>query len=454
MNRRTQVDLLHGPIMKSLVLFMIPIVISNIFQQFYNAVDTAIVGNFLGETSLASIGSCSAVFETLVNFSMSLGNGFSIVCGRSFGSGDEDTMKKSVAGAMMIGFVTCIVISLLSVFALKPLLQLIHTPAAVIDESYSYIRVIGLGIIVMFSYNLCSGMLRAIGNSVMPLVFLIISSLLNIVLDIVLITAFHMGVVGAAVATVIAQGVSVVLCVIYILTRTRILVPEARHFKIESHLMKDLAGQGFSMAAMGSIVSVGSIILQSGINSLGTEIIAGHVAARKIYAICNLPFISMGVAISTFISQNKGAGQGDRILTALRDAYIYDIALAFIVSLVLFPLAPTFVRMISGSSNPVILNNGAKMLRIVGPFYAVLGVLMQTRFALQGLGSKLIPLISSVIELIGKILFVTIFIPRFAYDAVVWCEPLIWVAMTAQLLYAFNTNPFVKETRRNLRAAS
>ena len=454
MNRRTQVDLLHGPIMKSLVLFMIPIVISNIFQQFYNAVDTAIVGNFLGETSLAAIGSCSAVFEMLVNFSMSLGNGFSIVCGRSFGSGDEDTMKKSVAGAMMIGFVTCIVISLLSVFALKPLLQLIHTPAAVIDESYSYIRVIGLGIIVMFSYNLCSGMLRAIGNSVMPLVFLIISSLLNIVLDILLITAFNMGVVGAAVATVIAQGVSVVLCVIYILTRTRILVPEARHFKIESHLMKDLAGQGFSMAAMGSIVSVGSIILQSGINSLGTEIIAGHVAARKIYAICNLPFISMGVAISTFISQNRGAGQGDRILTAMRDAYIYDIALAFIVSLVLFPLAPTFVRMISGSSNPVILGNGAKMLRIVGPFYAVLGVLMQTRFALQGLGSKLIPLISSVIELIGKILFVTIFIPRFGYDAVVWCEPLIWVAMTAQLLYAFNTNPFVQKTRRNLRAAS
>ncbi|MBQ9152258.1 MAG: MATE family efflux transporter [Solobacterium sp.] len=454
MNRRTQVDLLHGPIMKSLVLFMIPIVISNIFQQFYNAVDTAIVGNFLGETSLAAIGSCSAVFEMLVNFSMSLGNGFSIVCGRSFGSGDENTMKKSVAGAMMIGFVTCIVISLLSVFALKPLLQLIHTPAAVIDESYSYIRVIGLGIIVMFSYNLCSGMLRAIGNSVMPLVFLIISSLLNIVLDILLITAFNMGVVGAAVATVIAQGVSVVLCVIYILTRTRILVPEARHFKIESHLMKDLAGQGFSMAAMGSIVSVGSIILQSGINSLGTEIIAGHVAARKIYAICNLPFISMGVAISTFISQNRGAGQGDRILTAMRDAYIYDIALAFIVSLVLFPLAPTFVRMISGSSNPVILGNGAKMLRIVGPFYAVLGVLMQTRFALQGLGSKLIPLISSVIELIGKILFVTIFIPRFGYDAVVWCEPLIWVAMTAQLLYAFNTNPFVQKTRRNLRAAS
>lgn len=454
MNRKTQVDLLHGPIMKSLVLFMIPIVISNIFQQFYNAVDTAIVGNFLGETSLAAIGSCSAVFEMLVNFSMSLGNGFSIVCGRSFGSGDEDTMKKSVAGAMMIGFVTCIVISLLSVFALKPLLQLIHTPAAVIDESYSYIRVIGLGIIVMFSYNLCSGMLRAIGNSVMPLVFLIISSLLNIVLDILLITAFHMGVVGAAVATVIAQGVSVVLCVIYILSKTRILVPEARHFRIESHLMKDLAGQGFSMAAMGSIVSVGSIILQSGINSLGTEIIAGHVAARKIYAICNLPFISMGVAVSTFISQNKGAGRGDRILTALRDAYIYDIALAFIVSLILFPLAPTFVRMISGSSNPVIIGNGSKMLRIVGPFYAVLGVLMQTRFALQGLGSKLIPLISSVIELIGKILFVTIFIPRFQYNAVVWCEPLIWVAMTAQLLYAFNTNPFITETRRNLRAAS
>ena len=232
-----------------------------------------------------------------------------------------------------------------------------------------------------------------------------------------------------------------------------ILIPEKRHFQIEASLMKELAGQGFAMALMGSIVSVGSIILQSGINSLGKEIIAGHVAARKIYMICNLPFISMGVAVSTFISQNKGANQGGRILRAIKDAYIYDFVMAGVISAILFTSAPALVKLISGSTNPVILGNGSKMLYIVGPFYAVLGVLMQTRFALQGLGSKLIPMISSVIELIGKILFVAVFIPRFQYDAVVWCEPLIWVAMTAQLLYAFNTNRYVVETRQKLKAA-
>ncbi len=452
MNRKTQVDLLHGPIMKAMILFMIPIVISNIFQQLYNAVDTAIVGNFLGETSLAAIGSCSAVFEMMVNFCMSLGNGFAIVCGRSFGSGDPDRMKKSVAGSILIGAATCIGITLLAAFGLRPLLQLINTPAAVIDESYSYIRIIGLGLVVMFTYNLCSAMLRAIGNSVMPLVFLIFSSLLNIVLDILLITTFHMGVAGAAIATVIAQGVSAVLCIFYIISKVKILLPERKHFSIEPLLIREIAGQGYAMALMGSIVSVGSIILQSGINGLGTEIIAGHVAARKIYAICNLPFMSMGVAVSTFISQNRGANQGERILTALKDAYIYDICMAAVVSLILFPMAPTFVKMISGSDNPVIISNGAKMLRIVGPFYAVLGILIQTRFALQGLGSKVIPMISSVIELLGKILFVTLLIPRFQYDAVVWCEPLIWVAMTAQLLYAFNTNPYVRETREQIKA--
>ena len=296
-------------------------------------------------------------------------------------------------------------------------------------------------------------MLRAIGDSIMPLVFLIISSLLNIFLDILFITTFKMGVAGAAFATVLAQLVSTVLCVIYILRRTQILIPEGRHFRYDAELYKDVGGQGYAMALMGSIVSVGSIILQSGINSLGTEIIAGHVAARKIYMFGNMPFTSMSQAVSTFISQNKGANQGDRILRAMRDAYIYDFVLAAVVSVFFFTCAPSLVRLISGSTNPVIINNGSKMLYIVGPFYAVLGVLMQTRFALQGIGSKLIPMISSVIELIGKILFVAVFIPRFQYDAVVWCEPLIWVVMTIQLLYAFNTNSYIREIRQGLKNA-
>jgi len=310
----------------------------------------------------------------------------------------------------------------------------------------------------MFAYNLFASLLRSIGNSVMPLVFLVISSLLNIFLDYHFIATFHMGVAGAAIATVVSQGVSVVLCIIYILTKTKMLVPKAEDFKnLDGELMKDLAGQGYAMALMGSIVSVGSIILQSGINSLGgtdTNIIAGHTAARKVYMICNLPFIAMGQAMSTFISQNRGADQGERILKGMKLAYVYDFVMAAVVTVILLLTGRTLVHLISGSTNEVILHNGSLYLYVVGPFYAVLGVLIQTRFALQGMGSKWIPMISSVIEFVGKVIFVIAFIPKYGYMAVIFCEPIIWCFMTAQLLYSYHNNSYVKETKKKMKASA
>ncbi len=446
------VDLLHGPILKSLMVFMIPIMISSAFQQLYNAADTAIVGNYLGENSLAAIGSCASVFELFVGFAMSLANGFSIVASRAFGSGDEEKLRKSVAGSLIIGIATTIVITVASMFLLTPLLQLIQTPEEIFDESLTYITWIAMFIVVMFAYNLFSGLLRSIGNSVMPLVFLIFSSVLNIFLDILLITTFSMGVAGAAIATVISQAISVVLCIIYIFFKTPFLVPHKEDFAVGADLMKDLAGQGYAMAVMGSIVSCGSIILQSGINALGTDIIAGHVAARKIYAVCNLPFISMGMAISTFVGQNMGADQPDRILKSLRIGVFYNIVAAVVVSLFLFVAARPLVALISGSNNDVILSNGSLMLYVVGPFYAVLGILMQSRFALQALGEKLLPMISSGIEFVGKIIFTAVFIPMFGYTAVVFCEPIIWCLMTIQLLISLNGNPYIRKAKQMVKA--
>lgn len=447
------VDLLHGSIMKSLVIFMIPILISSAFQQLYNAVDTAIVGNVLGETSLAAIGSCSSVYELLVGFCMSLGTGFSIVAGRSYGSGDKALIKKTVAGSLVIGVITSIALTLLSFVALKPLLLLINTPQAILEESYSYIHVIALGLIIMFAYNLCSAMLRAIGNSIVPLVFLVFSSILNVFLDLFLIRNLGMGVRGAAVATVLAQLVSVILCLIYIFVKTKELVPSASDFACGKQLYKELAGQGFAMAAMGSIVSCGSIILQSGINNLGEEIIAGHVAARKVYALFNLPFMAMAQAVSVFISQNRGAGYGSRILECMKQNAIYDAVMAVIVTIILVLFGRTFIHWISGSNNEIILSNGAMYLRIVGPFYCALGILISTRSALQGIGSKMIPLISSAIEFVGKILFTWIFIPKFGYMAVVFCEPIIWIIMMLQLLYSWNHNPYIQSIQKEQKSA-
>lgn len=442
---KSEVDLLNGPIFKSLVIFAIPLLISNIFQQLYNTVDTMIVGNYLGDTSLAAIGSCTSIYDLLVGFALGIGNGLAIVTARSFGSKDERLLKKSVASSIVIGIIVSLVITIIGSLILYPLLQLLNTPVEIIDEAYSYISMITLFIIVMFAYNLCAGLMRAIGNSVMPLVFLIISSVLNIILDVFFITQLNMGVVGAAQATVISQGVSVLLCAVYIFKRSQILLPQKEHFEIDKTLYKELLGQGFSMGFMSSIVSAGSVILQYGINGLGYLTIAGHTAARKLYMFFNMPFTAMALAISTFVSQNRGANQGKRIKLAIKYAYIYDIVVALIVSVVLLVFSTSLVKLISGSSEPTVINNGSLYLKIVGPFYAILGILMQTRFALQGLGKKILPLISSIIEFVGKIIFVLVFIPRYQYLAVIFCEPTIWCVMAIQLVYSFYTNPFIKE---------
>lgn len=444
---KANVDMLNGPILKSLVLFAIPILFSTLFQQLYNTVDTMIVGNFLGDTSLAAIGACGSIYELLVGFALGIGNGLAIVTGRCFGSGDKELLKKSVATSLIIGVFVSLGVSLIGSFCLKPLLQVLNTPVDIINEAYSYISVIAVFVVVMFAYNLCAGLMRAIGNSIMPLVFLIVSSLLNIVLDIIFITIFHMGVAGAAYATVISQGVSVILCFVYILKKCQILLPEKKHFETDKDLYREMLGQGFSMGFMSSIVACGSVILQYGINNLGTLIIAGHISARKLYMFFNMFFIAMAQAISTFVSQNKGANQMKRIRQAMRYAYIYNIIAAFIVSVILWVGAPTLVKLISGSSESVVIQNGSMYLFIVGPFYAILGALFDTRFALQGLGMKILPLISSVIELIGKIIFVVLLIPRFEYMAVIFCEPVIWCFMTVQLIITFYTNKSIKEAK-------
>ena len=440
---RMNVDLMHGPIFKSLVLFMLPILVSSLFQQLYNTVDTMIVGNVLGDTALAAIGSCGAIYELLVGFGLGIGNGLAIVAARAYGAQDEDLLKKTVAGSLVIGLIASLVITAAGFLGLRPLLELLDTPAEILEDAYSYIIVIDLGVLVMFAYNLCAGLLRAIGNSVMPLVFLLISSALNVVLDLWFIAGLGMGVKGAAVATVLAQGVSVVLCVLYVAARVRILLPERRHFAVSSKLYWDLFSQSISMGLMSSIVSAGSVVLQYGINGLGTLTIAGHTAARKLFAFTDMPLISMANAASTFVSQNYGARQPQRIRRGMREVWIYSVVVMVASVLLMNVGAEWMVRLVSGSVEPVVLENGARYLRWNAPFYAVLGVLLSTRYALQSLGEKILPLFSSIIELVGKILFVLVFIPRFAYDAVILCEPVVWCFMALYLVAVYRRNPFV-----------
>ena len=442
-----KVDFLHGPIVKSLVLFAIPMLISSLFQQLYNMVDTMIIGHYLGDDSLAAMGACSSIYSLIVGFALGIGSGMSIVNARSYGAGDLDKLKRSVASSICIGLCVAAVATIFGGILLRPILELLHTPENIIEEAYLYVSTIVSGVAITMTYNLCSGMLRAIGNSFMPLVFLIVSSILNVFLDLVMIVQFSMGVRGAALATVMSQAVSAVLCATYIVKKTPILVPKKEHFHFDAELWKELFAQGISMALMGSIVSIGTVILQYAINGFGSLTIVAHMAARKIYSLFCLAINVTSMAVSTFVSQNKGAGNRERIVKVMKYAYIYDVLAAGVITVALWAFGEQMVIWLTGTEDPIVLENAVLYLRLIGPFLVILGMLLQTRSALQGIGEKLLPIMSSVIEMVGKILFAVFIIPKMGYFAVIICEPIIWCVMVAELLWAFWRNGFVRGER-------
>ena len=446
MNIKT--DLLKGSILKAFILFMIPLFISRIFQQLYNTVDTMIVGHYLGDEALAAMGAGSAVYELLIGFALGIGNGLSMVTARSFGTGDRTLLKRSVAGALIIAVCITAGIMALSGIFLMPLLRLLNTPENIIGESYAYISTLTLFVGVMLAYNLCAGMLRAIGNSATPLVFLMISAVLNIFLDILFITQFSMGIRGAAIATVMAQGISAVLCLIYIFIKCRLLIPSHEHFRYDPGLYKELLGQGLSMGFMSAIVSAGTVILQSAINGFGYLVIAGHTAARKLNSFCMMPVSITGMALSTFVSQNRGANQDDRIRKGVFYANMICVFWGVMIMAVLYPGALALIAALSGSEESVVLDIGTWYMWINAPFYAVLGILFNLRYSLQGLGKKLVPLISSIIEFVGKIIFVILVISYTGYFGVIICEPIIWCLMCIQLVWSFYRNPYIRRAGR------
>lgn len=441
----TSVDLVRGKVLKSLVLFSLPFLFSNIFQQLYNTIDTYIVGNTLDENALAAIGACGAIYELLVGFAVGIGNGFSVVVARFFGEGNEKQVRKSVGASIVISIIITVIMMIFSALLLRPMLAILNTPIEIIDDAYSYIGIIGIFIGVMFAFNLLAGFLKAIGNSFMPLVFLIISTVINILLDYVFIAIMNTGIKGAAIATVIAQFVSAILCGLYILKKYPDILPQKEDMKMDKNMYKELWAQGLSMGFMSSIVSMGTVILQYSINGLGTMIIAGHTAARKLMAFSTLPITTLGLSITTYVSQNKGAGKKDRILKGVRYANIMTTVWSIMAAVILIPLSKPLVELLSGSTDTVVITNGANYLKFNVLFYIPLGILINMRCSLQGIGYKILPLISSVIELLGKVVFTFLLIPTLKYMGVIICEPVVWCLMAIQLIISFYGNKYIRE---------
>ena len=437
MKKVKSIDLLSSPIVSSLLTFALPILISNALQQFYNAADTTIVGNFLGFNSLAAIGATSAIYELIVGFAIGIANGMGIVVARHFGAGDIEKIKRAVAGSIVIGSVLSLAVMLVGGVWLYELLRLVHIPENIIDEAYSYIYIIMIFFFLTFFYNWSASMLRAIGNSLTPLLILLLTSVINIGLDILFITKFNTGIKGAAIATVISQAISALLCIVYMYIKADILIPKLKHFKYNYYVYADLSTQGFAMGFMSSIVSIGTVILQTAVNGMGVTIIAAQTTGRRIMFFLMMPMSSLATALTTFVSQNFGAGNKSRIKSAVKYANIINTIWSIISVVFVYTLSIPFIRFISGSDDNELIANAKLYIAMAAPFFWALGILFNLRNALQGMDRKIEPLISSCIELICKIAFVLFIIPVFGYMGVVLTEPIIWVLMVLQLAYSF-----------------
>ena len=437
MKKVKSIDLLSSPIVSSLLTFALPILISNALQQFYNAADTTIVGNFLGFNSLAAIGATSAIYELIVGFAIGIANGMGIVVARHFGAGDIEKIKKAVAGSIVIGSVLSLAVMLVGGVWLYGLLRLVHIPENIINEAYSYIYIIMIFFFLTFFYNWSASMLRAIGNSLTPLLILLVTSVINIGLDILFITRFNSGIKGAAIATVISQAISALLCIVYMYIKADILIPKLKHFKYNYYVYADLSTQGFAMGFMSSIVSIGTVILQTAVNGMGVTIIAAQTTGRRIMFFLMMPMSSLATALTTFVSQNFGAGNKSRIKSAVKYANIINTIWSIISVVFVYTLSIPLIRFISGSYDKELIANAKLYIAMAAPFFWALGILFNLRNALQGMDRKIEPLISSCIELICKIAFVLFVIPRVGYTGVVLTEPIVWVVMVLQLAYSF-----------------
>ena len=450
MNKKSTVDLIHSPILPALISFALPILLSNIFQQLYNTADILIVGRFLGPDSLAAVGATTAIFDLIIGFALGVGNGMGVVIARYYGARNFSKIKEAVAATWILGALLSVIVMAIGFVGLYPLLQYLETPAEILPQSYDYISMIVTCVGVSFAYNLFAGLLRSVGDSLAALGFLIFSALVNVALDLYFITQLQLGVQSAGLATIISQGLSALLCFFYIRRSVPELLPSLKHFKWDKALYVDLLEQGLAMGMMGSIVSIGSVILQSSVNSFGAVIISAQTAARRIMAFALLPMTSISASITTFTSQNYGAKRPDRIVQGLRISSRLSMSWAAFVCIFLFFASPALVSFLASSTDSYLVENGTLYLRISSTFYPILSLLLIYRNCLQGLGQKLLPLVSSFIELIGKIAFVAWIIPWSGYLGVIFCEPLIWLAMTIQLYFSLFKHPWIKEGKELL----
>lgn len=430
-------DLTVGSPMKLILGFAFPMFLGLLFQQFYSLVDTMIVGKYLGVDPFAGVGSTGSLNFIVIGFCMGLCSGFSVPISQSFGAKDFPLLRKMVTNSVWLCTFFSVVITTLMLLFCRPVLTWMNTPENIFEYAYIYIFIIFVGIPCTILYNMTAAILRALGDSKSPIIFLAISSAINIGLDLLLIIVFRMGVDGAALATVVSQGVSGVISIIYIKKKFDILAMEKGDWKLERHLAGKLTGVGIPMGLQYSITGIGSVILQTAVNGLGSIYVASMTAGSKINIFLACPFDALGQTMAPYAGQNIGARKLDRVGKGLRAACIIGFIVSGLMVIVVKLFGDQLTMLFLDEKDPVIMQNSTQFLIIVSAFYCLLTLVNTVRFTIQGMGFSSLAIIAGVMEMIARGIAGMLLVPAFGYLGACYSSPLAWLLADAFLIPAF-----------------
>lgn len=438
MSNRTMKDMTTGSPMKLILGFFIPMLFGLLLQQLYSMVDTIIVGKYLGIEALASVGSTGSINFMVIGFCIGVCSGFAIPVAQKFGEKNYSDLRRFVANGGWLALIFSIVMTTIICYLCRDILVLMKTPADIFDGAYSYIFIIFLGIPATYLYNLLSGIIRSMGDSTTPLIFLIISSVLNIALDLFTIVVLNMGIAGAAWATVISQAISGVLCLIYMKKKFTILKMQGDEWKPNKRSIGILCSTGIPMGLQYSITAIGSVILQTAVNSLGSIAVASVTAGSRISMFFCCPFDAMGATMATYGGQNLGARKIVRIKQGIKDCVLIGAIYSVIAIVVLFFFSDIIALLFVNKDKIEILRNARQFLIINSLFFFPLALVNIYRFMIQGLGYSKFAILAGVCEMIARSLVAFYLVPMFGYFAICLANPIAWIAADMFLVPAYS----------------
>ncbi len=420
-----------------ILAFAVPLLIGNVVQQLYHFADAIVVGRTLGVDALAAVGATGSLLFLLIGFAWGMTSGFAIPTAQAFGAGDALAVRRSVASGALLTTAVTLLLTVVAPLLAGPALRLLRTPEELLPQATTFAVISFLGAATTMYFNFLAAIVRAIGDSRTPLLFLTVSCVLNIALVAWLVGVVGTGVGGAALATVIAQGVSVVLCLVHVRRRVPVLHVRREDWRVTREDLAHHLRLGLPMGFQASIIAIGTLAVQVRLNELGSEAVAAYTTATRVDGLAVALLASLGLAVSTFVAQNLGGGRPDRIRTGVVQATWMSVVGAILIGAVLVTSGSWIVRLFVGDGAERVVTMSAHYLLVNGALYVVLGVLFVLRGALQGLGHTLVPTVTGIIELAGRVGAAMVLGAAYGFAGVVWGNPLAWLGAVALLVPAY-----------------